>query len=241
MKLYEVLLRKIGIMGDDPQVVKKAVEDSKSAEEKIYNPIGCKVGGVVKIDSLDLRDHRFIVKEIREYSVGIGGSTHSMVDYVLLSRPIGKPDFSIRLRVVPNADSNSRITHRALVMSLYDDLAYNDGLHDVVRDDTLKFVIDDDKNDNDSSNDTHEEFWRVNDVRSSYDSKVKILVDRDSDGHVGSGEVSKSQVEFWDYSRMTEMDGVETEEFVFVEMNKENGWFQIWRGAEVIPERVEVF
>lgn len=235
MKLYEILLRKIGVLTDAP------TPQEKMEEEKIYNPIGSKVGGVVKIDSIDLRDHRFTVKEIREYSVGIGGATHRMVDYILLSRPIGKADFMVRLRVVPNPDSKSRITHRAMVMSLYDDLAYNEGLHDVVRDDTLKFVVDDDKDDADESNDTHEEFWRVNDVRSSYVSKVKVLADADGDGKVVSDEVSKIQIEFWDYSRMTEMDGVETEEFVFVEMNKDTGWFQIWRGAEVIPERVEVF
>lgn len=238
MKLYEVLLRKIGIIGDTPT---KRTEDQKSQEEKIYNPIGCKIGGVVKIDSIDLRDHRFIVREIREYAIGVGGSKHRMVDYVLLSRPIGKSDFTVRLRVVPNPDSNSRITHRAMVLSLYDDLAYNEGLHDVVRDDTLKFVVDDDKSDADPTNDVHEEFWRVNDVHQSYASQVKVLHDNDGDGKVEASEVSKLEVEFWDYSRMTEMDGIEVEEFIFVEMNKQNGWFQIWRGAEVIPERVEVF
>jgi len=237
MKLYEILLRKIGLMGDRPDNFQRL----PVKEDKIYNPIGCKIGGVVKVDSLDLRDHRFLVKEILEYSIKVGSSIHKMVDYVLLSRPIDKPDFTIRLRVVPNSDSKSQITHRVMAMSLYDDLSYNEGLHDVVRDVTLKFVVDDDKDDTDASNDTHEEFWRVNDVKSSYISSVKSLVDNNGDGKVAAEEIAKSQIEFWDYSRMTEMDGVETEEFLFVEMNKDSGWFQIWRGAELIPERVEVF
>lgn len=241
MKLYEIFLRKIGIIRDTPN----NSDDQKPQEEKFYNPIGCKIGGVVKIDSIDFRDHRFIVQEIREYSIIVGESKHSMVDYVLLSRPIGKNDFMVRLRVVPNSDSNSRITHRAMVLSLYDDLEYNEGLHNVVRDDTLKFIIDDDKSDSDPTNDVHEEFWRVNDVHQSYVSQVKVLRDRNVNQvgiiHTGLSEVSKFKVEFWDYSRMTEIDGVEIEEFVFVEMNKQTGWFQIWRGAEVISERVEVF
>lgn len=234
MKLYEILLRRVGLIQDKP------VPQEKAEEEKIYNPIGCKVGGVVKIDSIDFRDHRFTVKEIQEYSVGIGGSTHRMVDYVLLSRPIGKPDFMVRLRVVPN-DDKSRITHRAVVIVMDDEFEWNEDFLAVVNDPSKKFVVDDDKSDDDPSNDTHEEFWRVNDVGSSYNAKVKVLADTDGDGKVEAKEIVKAQVEFWDFSRMTEMDGVELEEFIFVEMNKDNGWFQIWRGTEVIPERIEVF
>jgi hypothetical protein len=237
MKLYEVLLRKIGWVTDT--VVNQPAE--KPEEEKVYNPLGSKVNGVVNIDNLDYRDHRFTVKEIKEYSIGLGGSNHKMVDYVLQSRPIGKPDLTVRLRVVPNPDAASRITHRALVLELYDELAYNEGLHDVVRDDTKKFIVDDDKDDENPDNDTHDEFWRVNDVGISYVSNVKTLADTDGDGTVRSNEIQKSQIEFWDYSRITEQDGVDLEQFLFVEMNKKDGWFQIWKGAEVIPERIEVF
>lgn len=235
MKLYEILLRKIGLWSDPPK------PKEKTQEELIYNPIGCKIGGVVKIDSLDFRDHRFIVRDIREYSISLGGSNHHMVDYSLLARPIGKPDFNCRLRIVPNPDSNSKTTHRALLMTLYDDLAYNEGLHNVVRDEAKKFVIDDDKMDNDPTNDEHAEFWRVNDVGMSYVSLVKTLADPNGDGKVDASEVTANQIEFWDYSRLTTVEGVEVEEFVFVEMNKSNGWFKVWRGTEVNPDRIEVF
>lgn len=242
MKLYEVLLRKIGLWGNDSS---KPVEKEKVQEDLIYNPIGCKVGGVVKVDSLDFRDHRFTVRSIREHTVQISGTDrivkpprHFMVDYELLARPIGKPDFNCRLRIVPNPDSNSRTTHRAMLLTLYDDLAYNEGLHGVVQDDTQKFVIDDDS---DPDNIIHDEFWRVNDVKTSYISSIKTLADIDKSGTVDEKEVSKSSVEFWDYSRMTDMDGVEVEEFVFVEMDKKDGWFKIWRGSEVNSERIDVF
>ena len=235
MKLYEIFLRKIGLWGSDS--VKPATVD-KAQEDLIYNPIGCKVGGVVKIDSLDFRDHRFTVREIQEYSLSLNGNRHRMVDYTLLARPIGQPDFTCRLRIVPNPDSKSSTTHRALLMTLYDDLAYNDGLHDVVKDDTKKFVID---NDSDPENIIHDEFWRVNDVGVSYVANVKVLADRDGSGKVDEKEISRESVEFWDYSRNTDIDGVEVEEFVFVEMDKSSGWFKIWRGSEVNPERIEVF
>lgn len=248
MKLYEILLRKVGLWSSPSSTTTVTTTTTttgktaaQSEESKVYNPIGCKVGGVVKVDALDFREHRFTVREIQEYSVSIGGSNHRMVDYILLARPIGKPDFLCRLRIVPNPDSKSMTTHRSLLLSLYDDLAYNEGLHGVVRDETKKFVIDDDKKDDDATNDTHEEFWRVNDVGTSYVANVKTLADTNGDGKVASNEVTNGQVEFWDYSRLTDLDGVETEEFVFVEMNKSDGWFKIWRGAEVNPERIEVF
>lgn len=232
-KLYQLLLKKVGLWKEPPKPVEKA------EEEKVYNPIGVKVGGVVKIDALDLREHRFTCKEIRELTVALGGKNYRMVDYVLLSRPIGKEDFRVRLRLIPDDDSRSTVSHRSLVLQLYDELAYDEGLHNVVNDSENKnFKIDDDS---DPNNPVHDEFWRVNDVGSSYTADVKVLADEDGNGKVDANEVSSTQVEFWDYSRMTDVEGVETEEFVFVEMNKSDGWFQIWRGAEVNAARIDVF
>ena len=234
MKLYEVLLRKVGLWNEPKNTV-------VSQEEKIYNPIGCKIGGVVKIDSLDFRDYRFTVQEIEQLIVNKDGTNHSMVDYSLLARPIGQPDFECVLRIVPETNSRSSVSHRAILLSLYDSMAYDEGLHNVVKSDDKKFVIDDDKSDDDPTNDEHLEFWRVNDVGTSYVARVTNLSDTDGDGKVDESEVSSHQVEFWDYSRMTDIDGVEVEEFVFVDMNKETGWFDIWRGTEVNPERIDVF
>ncbi len=225
MKLYEILMRKLGI-GDSK-------EESSIPKLDFYNPLTAKVGGVVKIDTIEYRDHRFIIKDILENTIRVGGKVHKNTDYILESRPINKEDVTLCLRVVPNNDSNSRITHRALGLSVYDSLAYDEGLHNVLKEDT-QFNIDDDKSDNNPDNDTHEEFWRVNDVKTSYTRSVKSL------GKEGKPEELDS-VEFWDYSRMTEIDSVQVEEFVYAEMNKRTGWFTIWRGAEIIPERIEVF
>lgn len=223
MKLYEILLRKIGWIKDKPPEVQ---------EQKIYNPIGAKVGGSITIDSLDYRGMTFFIKEIREYDVRMGGQ-HKFVDYVLLARPLGKPDVWARLRLVPTADSKTRYTHRAVVLQLYDEMGYSEDFHNVVKDESKKFVVDDhDKN-------LHEEYWRVNDVGLSYNANVKSLKDDNSDGKVSADEVKHSQIEFWDYSRMTDIDGLETEQFVFVEMSKDNGWFQIWRGTEIDPHQVD--
>lgn len=234
-KLYEVLLRKVGLM--KPEEKPKVVAE----EEKIYNPIGSKIGGVVKVDVLDFRQHRFTVKEITEYVTQQNGVDHKMVDYTLLSRPRGQEDFRIRLRMLPDPNKRSALTHKAIILTQYDDRAYDEGLHQVVQDLSKKFIVNDDKMDTDPTNDDHFEYFRVGNVDTTYTAKLKNLKDEDGDGKVEANEVSRGEIDWWDFSRLTEFDGVETEEFLYVEMNKQGGWFQIWRGVEVNPERIDVF
>ena len=164
MKLYEILLKKAGF-GKKPGAM--------SEYDKIYNPIGCMIGSVLKVNFLDYLRYRFVVTEIWDYTVPLNGSEYKMVDYVLEARAAGEDPFTCRLRLVPDEDSASSVSHRAMLMTLYDDLAYNEDLHAVVRDDTLQFVVDSD-------------------------------------------------------------------EFLFVEMNKKDGWFTIWRGLEVEAFQVDV-
>lgn len=231
-KLYEILLRKVGWLNE--------ALPPASEESKIYNPIGAKVGGSITIDSLDYRGQNFFVKEIREYSASMGGKTHRFVDYVLLSRPLGKPDKWVRLRLVPDRHSDSRLTHKAMVLSLFDEFEYNEDFKKgVLEDDTKKFVIDDDKSDNDPTNDTHDEYWRVADVGISYKAKYVSMVDEDNSGKVTQDELTRGEIEFWDYSRNTDIDGVELEQYIFVEMDTKTGWFQLWQGTQVSPENVD--
>lgn len=231
-KLYEILLRKVGWLSEEPAPA--------SEESKVYNPIGAKVGGSITIDSLDYRGQSFFVKEIREYSVNMGGKNHRFVDYILLSRPLGKPDLWVRLRLVPDRNSDSRLTHKAMVLSLYDEFEYNEDFKKgVLEDDTKKFVIDDDKSDNDPDNDTHDEYWRVADVGISYKAKYVAMADENNDGKVSQDELNRGEIEFWDYSRMTDIDGVELEQYIFVEMDTKTGWFQLWQGTQVSPENVD--
>lgn len=230
MKLYEILLRKAGFINDPlkPTIVQ---------EENIYNPLRTKVGANVILDVLDYRDYRYVISEIQAYTIKLANKTHNMVDYLLVGKKIGSPNVNYRLRVVPDLDSNSKVTHRAMILSLYDTIAYDQGFLDIVQDDSLKFDITDDS---DSDNVILEEYWRVNDVKSSYKAKLTSLADEDRDGIVEENEVSQSSVEFWDFSRLTQIDGVETEQFLFIEMSKSTGEFNLWKGLEINPERVDV-
>lgn len=59
-------------------------------------------------------------------------------------------------------------------------------------------------------------------------------------GNLSKIGVTDGAIEYWDYFRLTDIEGVETEEFIFVEMNKDSGWFEIWRGFEVATDRITV-
>ncbi len=176
------------------------------------------LGDVLEIDAPATRTRRLIVAEIRQYAVG---SLGPMVDYVLNGDPESP---QIRLRLLRN--ENAKL--RPLVLTLYDSLAYNEGLLTVVRDERARLTI---QGDTDSSNIAADIFWRIYDVKDSHISSLNI---RSKMG------VKNTAIEYWDYSRLIDVNGVEAEEFIFVEMNKESGWFEIWRGVEVAPDRIAV-
>jgi hypothetical protein len=171
---------------------------------------------VLMIDAPATKHHRLIVAGIRQYA---GGPFGPMVDYVFE----GDPDSpQVRLRLLPNETGKARL----LVLTLYDSLPYNEGLHDVVRGESATLRIHDDT---DSSNIPADIFWRINDVAASHIRSVNIR------SNIG---VTDTAVEYWDYSRLIDNEGVETEEFIFVEMDAVDRAFQIWRGVDVAPDRI---
>lgn len=213
MKLYQKLYRSISDL---------LVEEKQ--ESLIYNPIGAKVGGTMTIDDIDYVGLTFVIKKISELSIG----RNRFTDYELLARPIDSDDVRLKVRISPHNDEYS-----ILLLKLYHESGFDQGLYDVVRDRNMKFVIDD------ASCNLHEEFWRINDIHSSHTSIVKVLVDSDGDGKVRADEVTTSKLEIWDYSRMTVLDEVELEEFLFVEMDND-AMFQIWRGTAISAERIDI-
>jgi hypothetical protein len=190
-------------------------------EATIYNPLSAKCGSFIAVDELDYRGKNYRVAEIQEYDHALGGKHFKLVNYVLQA-----DKEVVRLRAVPS-DGGFKV----MLLNLYDDCAYNEGLHNVVRDDTLKFVVDD------SDTGLHEEYWRVEDVRDSYKAAVTALR---RDGAQSAPVASRYQLEYWDYWRDTEVDGVKVTQYLYVEMNTETGWFQIWRGMETDKERLLV-
>ncbi len=206
------------------------------AELHYYNPLKAKIGSSIMINEIDLRDYNFFIKEIRQYQRSIDSQQFLFVDYVLLARPLHGDDVWLRLRLNPVDDPEAAagLTHTALLLRLYDEMAYDDGLYKVVNDTTKKFQVIE-------NGQVTEEYWRINDVTTSYKAKLSILKDENKDGQVDEGEIKKENLEYWDYWRdTTDEVGQPVRQYLFVEMNSDSGWFQIWRGQEIDPQKVLV-
>jgi hypothetical protein len=173
-----------------------------------------RLGDGVTFDTAARTQRRLIVAEIRQFT---GGPVSLMVDYVL----VDDPGPQVRLRFLPSENAKAR----PLILTLYDSLPYGEGLLAVVRDESARLAI---HGDTDAANVAGDIFWRIYDVKHSHVSIVNI---RSNTG------VTNAVIEYWDYSRLTDVEGVETEEFIFVEMNKADG-FQIWRGVEVAAGKI---
>jgi hypothetical protein len=205
------------------------------AELHYYNPLQAKVGGSIMLDVIDWRDYNFFIKEIRQYKRTIENRPFLFVDYELLARPLHGEDLRVRLRLNPADDPEAAgPTHTALLLHLYDEVAYDEGLYKVVTDTTRKFEVVE-------NGQVTEEYWRINDVTGSYKAQVSVLKDENKDGRVDEDEVEKMELEYWDYWRdTTDQVGQPLRQYLFVEMNTANGWFQIWRGEEIDSQKVVV-
>ena len=203
---------------------------SNGAGIAFYNPRGLGVGAALPIafsNGPGFAGYDFSVSEIREYNRRISGQEYRFVDYVL--RGMNNKSFdaadaiNAKLRAVPNLAG----AHDALLLRLEDEFAFAEDFLGVVQDKTGIFEITDDVS---GAKDT---FTRINDLKESYLAAVLVVAATTPEGKAVSGKAVPVQIAYWDYWRDVDIGGGNTaKEFVFVEMNRETGWFQIWRGRE---------
>ncbi|MGO8930959.1 MAG: hypothetical protein ACLQU3_29230 [Limisphaerales bacterium] len=203
---------------------------SNGAGIAFANPLDLRVGSAVVVayaNGPEFTDYNFSVEEIREYNRRIEGQEFRFTDYVLRGVNTKSPDaddtLAARLRVMPNQAG----AHDALLLRLYDEFAFAEDFLGVVKDTTGRFKVTDDKTGAETT------FARINDLRESYQAAVLVVSETTPDGKGATGKVSPAKIEYWDYWRDADIGGGKTaKEFIFVEMNSDTGWFQIWRGRE---------
>ena len=194
------------------------------------NPLDLRVGSGVVVayaNGPEFADYSFTAQEIREYTRRIQGQAFTFTDYVLRGVNTKSLDANdvmpARLRAVPNqAGAND-----TLLLRLYDEFEFSEDFLGVVKDTTGLFKVTDDQSGAQAT------FSRINDLRESYQAAVMVVPETTADGKGVPGKVTPAKVEYWDYWREADIGGGKTaKEFVFVEMNSDTGWFQIWRGRE---------
>jgi hypothetical protein len=195
-----------------------------------FNPLDLRVCGAQRIafaNGPEFEGFDFAIQEIREYTRRIGAQEYRFSDYVLRGVSTktfdAKDTLAARIRVVPNqAGAND-----SLLLRVYDEFAFSEDFLDVVKDTTGIFEISDDDSDEKFT------FNRINDLRESYQAAVLVVGETTPDGKALINKSSPVKIEYWDYWRDADIGGGKTaKEFVFVEMNSDTGWFQIWRGRE---------
>jgi len=205
---------------------------SNGSHLTFYNPLDLRVGSMVPVtDSrTEFEGFDFSVTEIREYTRRMGGQDFRFTDYVLIGinpKTIGGVDkITLRLRAAPNEAG----THDTLLLRLSDELAFDQGFLDVVNDTTGIFEVGED----DGQKETYQ---RLNDVKGSYQAVVLVIKGTTDDGKANRNQTSAGKLEYWDYWREVTLPGGQATktEFLFVEMNADTGWFQIWIGGEYFP------
>ena len=173
-------------------------------------------GDSLRIDSPLTTGLSLIVDQIWEWS---HPSLSPMVDYVLANNAGDGSPMRLRIMRQENAEGS-----KVALLTLYDRFPYSEQFHDVLRSDFRHLAV----HDGPAEVCQPAMFWRIRDAIESHVSPVKI--------RRKAGRPIHANVEFWDYSRLTDGNGVEAEEFVFVELNSADRAFEVWRGVEVPVE-----
>lgn len=211
-------------------LVERLHKGGNGAGIPFFNPLDLRIGAAQNVayaNGPEFEGYDFTVQEIREYTRRIGAQEFRFSDYVL--RGVSTKSFeakdaiTARIRVVPNqAGAND-----SLLLRVYDEFAFSEDFLAVVKDTTGVFEISDDNSGEKLT------FNRINDLRESFEAAVLVVGDTTPDGKAVTGKASPVKIEYWDYWRDSDIgQGNTAKEFVFVEMNSDTGWFQIWRGRE---------
>lgn len=193
----------------------------------IQNPLKIKAGQYVNLNALDYSG-QFQVTAMEEWTRSIRGNTHKFVDYCLSQLNPGGEPVQMRIRMNPTAVKQVvGMSQKILALKLDADMEYNEGLHDLLKEDTGKFEeYDDDK--------LTAEWWRINDVSGQYDADILSVNDKNGDGKVTADETSRRKIVYWDFWREIVTEGGNKQvQYCFVEMDAKTGWMQIWKGAEI--------
>jgi hypothetical protein len=204
-------------------------------EANYFNPLKAQLGRSVTFDDLEWRDRDFKLRQILEYKRVIESREYVFVDYLLTERTIQGVETDMRLRLNPTGEGDRGGEElNALMLFLEDEMKYDKGLHDVVRDPTGIFRIEKDGK-------VEAEFTRLHGLHEPYKATVTILADENADGRVARDEVEVRRIEYWDFERdAADAAGQPEKEYVFVEMDAKDGWFQIWRGRAFNPRKITV-
>lgn len=196
-----------------------------------FNPLELAPGRRLKIDNIDFRSFEFEVTEITQAIASEKmWCTYKLVDKVKPGEKQEK-EHTVYLRAF-----RDRGSFRLIGLQLHERTTKDSGIQGALDDIGGHFVID-------VNNDGKiiENYFRLEEQRKPLRTVFQTLADRDGDGQVTAAEVKTSEVFVYDYSRLTQIDGVQTTQFLFVEDERTGPTpFAVYRGYEIAPSAIDL-
>ncbi len=205
-------------------------------EERFLNPLGVRVGDSVGLDLLDLRDLDLQVTGFRVVTRKIGGREFPLTDYYLKDVGLdGGTSYILRYIQLDEPDKASELTHQALLLQLLDESERDEDEMQVLGDGGgAGFVFFTASKTTDGEWDEHDYPSRVNGITNPYECDVVIVRDADHDGDVDMDEVEEHRMTYWDFWRTgSDEVGTDQTEYLFVEVDDNDGWTEKFTGVEI--------
>ena len=201
--------------------------------KQICNPLDAQPGRYLGFDVLDYRGKQYGITKVSEWLVTKDGMTQKFANYEAVAG-----DEVVSLLVIPTSAGV-----KAILFSRYDSVGadsedgraiagYTDDKGEKVPG-IVSAPVGDFKVDIDDK-DIHEQYFRVDDVKVSYMATVRSI-------QSPAGSLVPSEIEYWDYWRKTQEDGVDITQYFYVLQDTSSGWLTLNRGAEIDIRRVTLY
>ena len=244
----------------------KKTEATIPLEMNFYNPYRVEVGNVFTINTLELEDFKFRLKNLRQIKRSIGGKTFVHGDYNLVANPHDFDPINVMLRMIPKENTSEHD-----VVLLRADAVYGVGLPDKRGyEDYLAEQAELDVGEKENPPATQQDFmfakehidwffdealaklefhdvdadgndvtyYRVNDVLQPWQAQIATVEDGDGNGVVEKNEIDYHNIRYWDFWTQFEEDGNTVVEWLIVEDC--DNYITVWKGRSIDPQRVSV-
>jgi len=125
-------------------------------------------------------------------------------------------------------------------------MPWDEGFWDVVNDESGEFIVNYDDEGKELPDDQVRIYYRPEisgrRITSAYNSKLTLLEDKDGDATIDESELEHYEVTYWDFGRITQDENEQDfTEYLFVEMDDETKYFELFRGKDILPSDIMVF
>ena len=166
----------------------------------------------------EFMDALAVVEAVRHVVRKLGGKSFDFIDYQVRITPRQGSVSHVRVRCLPNSEGG----WEKLLLRRHDEFSYAEDFESLLDDPTGVFNIEDDPSG------VPAQFSRLNQLQGAWDAAA-------CEHHFAPDDAAAKQEPFkkfryWDYGR----PAAGGDEFLFVEIDGQSGWTQLWRGSAFV-------